>query len=220
MVSHQLRSPLVAIQQYFEVILAGMAGKVAEKPKEMMLRARERLDNLLNLISDWLNMARINGGLIVNRLKPVSLKKLLKKLIELMQPLARENQIFLELADTSSNTFVKGDEETLEQVFSNLMNNAINYNRPKGWVKITIKEEKDFIATEVQDRGIGIPKEHLPFIFDQFYRVDRKESQKTKGTGLGLSIAKKIVEAQGGSIKVSSEFGKGSTFTVLLPKAE
>ena len=219
MVSHQLRSPLVAVQQYFEVILAGMVGKVEKKQKEMLLRAKKRLESLLNLTSDWLDMARINKGEIVPRFKPFAIKHLLKNLVEFMQPLAMENQISLELADISKNTLVNGDKETLEQVFSNLIGNAIKYNRSKGSVKITVKEGKDFIKTEVKDDGIGIAKENLPLIFDQFYRVDRKEAQKTKGTGLGLSIAKKIVDAHGGTIQVSSEIGKGSTFTVVLPKA-
>jgi len=212
MVSHQLRSPLVAIQQYFDVILAGMAGKVQEKQKKMILRGRDRLEGLLNLINDWLDVARLDSGQIVDKLKPLSLKKILKKLIKDMQPLTRQNDISLELGPCSENDLVQGDEETLEQVFSNLITNAIGYNKPKGRVIITIKENKDFIAAEVQDTGIGIDKEHLPLIFDQFYRVKRGEDHKIKGTGLGLSIAKKIVDAHGGSIKASSELGKRKQF--------
>jgi len=220
MVSHQLRSPIVAILQYYEVILAGMVGDVSEKQKGMIQRAKDRLESLLNLINDWLDVARIDRGQIVDKLKPLSLKNVIKKVVEDMQPLAQKDEITLEFGPCSQNDLVQGDNETLEQVFSNLINNAIRYNKTKGRVLITIKEDKDFIATEVQDTGIGIAKEHLPLIFEQFYRVSRGEDQKTKGTGLGLSIAKKIVEAHAGSIQVSSEPGKGSTFTVLLPKAE
>ena len=219
MVSHQLRSPLVAIQQYFEVILAGMVGKVQEKPKEMILRSRNRLEGLLNLINDWLDVARLDSGQIVDNIEPLSLKKVIKKIIEDMRPLTQDDNISLELGSCSENDLVQGDKETLEQVFSNLITNAIRYNKPKGKVVITIKENNDFISAEVKDTGIGIAKEHLPFIFDQFYRVKRGEDHKIKGTGLGLSIAKKIVEAHGGSVRVSSELGKGSSFTVLLPKA-
>lgn len=220
MVSHQLRSPLVAILQYFEVILGGMAGKVSGKQKEMIQKAQRRLENLMNLINDWLDVARLDNGQIINKLKPLSLKKVIKKTLEDMRPLAKKNDISLELRPSPGNKNVLGDEESLKQVFSNLITNAIRYNKPKGKVIITIKETRDFIAAEIQDTGIGIAEEHLPFIFDQFYRVRRGESQKIKGTGLGLSIAKKIVEAHGGSIQVSSKLGKGSTFTVLLPKAE
>jgi two-component system sensor histidine kinase/response regulator len=220
MVSHQLRSPLVAILQYFEVILGGMVGEISGKQKEMIQKAQIRLENLMSLINDWLDVAKLDSGQIIDKLKLLSLKKVIKKVLEDMQPLARENDILLELRSSPGNENVLGDEESLKQVISNLVTNAIRYNKPKGKVVITIKENKDFIATEVQDTGIGIAKEHLPLIFDQFYRVSRAESQKVKGTGLGLSIAKKIVDAHAGSIQVSSELGKGSTFTVLLPKAE
>ena len=220
MVSHQLRSPLVAILQYFEVILGGMVGEVQEKQKMMISRASARLEGLLNLINDWLDVARLNAGQIVDNIEPFSLKKVIKKIIEDMRSLTQDDNISLELGSCSGDDLVQGDKETLEQVFSNLITNAVRYNKPKGRVLITIKENKAFIAVEVKDTGIGITKEHLPFIFDQFYRVKRGEDQKIKGTGLGLSIAKKIVVAHGGSIQVSSELGKGSTFTVLLPKAE
>jgi len=218
MVSHQLRSPLVAIQQYFEVMLAGMAGKVEEKQKEMIQRAQIRLSSLLNLINDWLDMARMNKGLIADRLRPVNLREMLQKLVDFMQPLAKKSGVVLEMAPGYGSPPVQGDEQTLEQVFSNLISNAIKYNRPQGIVRIGIRTEENEVAIDVMDKGIGIEKDHLPFIFDQFYRVDRKEGQKTQGTGLGLCIAKKIVEVHDGSIQVTSEFGKGSTFTVYLPK--
>ncbi|UCE20955.1 MAG: response regulator [Candidatus Aminicenantes bacterium] len=220
MVSHQLRSPLVVILQYFEVILRGMVGDVSERQKEMIKKAQNRLENLMNLINDWLDVARLDSGQIIEKLKPLSLKKMIERLLEEMQPLAQEQDIQLELNPSSVNENVMGDEESLKQVFSNLITNAIRYNKPKGKVKIRIKENKDFIITEVQDTGIGISKDHLPFLFDEFYRIKRTEVQKTKGTGLGLSIAKKIVDAHGGSIQVSSEEGQGSTFTVFLSKGE
>ena len=220
MVSHQLRSPLVAVQQYFEVLLAGLVGEVEEKQRKMILRARERMESLLNLINDWLDMAKMNKGLIADKLKPLSIRGLLERLVEFMRPVASEKGITLELEPGSDDPFVSGDEDTLEQVFSNLISNAIKYNRPDGKVRMGIEDNHGFVVIKVHDTGIGIAKEHLPLIFDQFYRVDRKEDQKTKGTGLGLSIAKKIVEAHGGTIQVESEPGVGSTFTVWLPIVE
>ncbi len=197
-----------------------MVGDVSERQKGMIQKAQNRLESLMNLINDWLDVARLDSGQIIEKLKPLSLKKVIERLLEEMQPLAQEQDIHLELSPSSVNENVIGDEESLNQVFSNLISNAIRYNRPKGKVKISIKENKNFIITEVQDTGIGISKDHLPFIFDQFYRVKRTEDQKIKGTGLGLSIAKKIVEAHGGSIHVSSEDDQGSTFTVFLSKEE
>jgi two-component system sensor histidine kinase/response regulator len=220
MVSHQLRSPLVAIIQYYEVILGGMAGDVPEKQKEIILKTKARLEGLLNLITDWLDVARLDSGQIVESLQPTSVKKIVTKVIEDLKPLTQEENISLELGSCSKNDAVQGDADTLEQVFSNLVTNAIRYNRPNGKVIVSIKENADYIGVEVRDTGIGMAKEHLPFIFDQFFRVKRGEGQKIKGTGLGLSIAKKIVDAHGGSIQVTSEPDKGSTFTVLLPKAE
>ena len=219
LVSHQMKSPVVAILQYFEVILAGMAGEVEKRQAHMIRRSSERLHGLLNLINDWLDIARMNKGIIAGKLRPLAIKDLVEKLIAFFEPTALEDQIFLSLESASKDFLVQGDMETLEQVFSNLISNAVNYNRPGGSVTVIIKDEEESVIVEVQDTGIGIAEEHLPLIFDQFYRVDRKEGQKTKSTGLGLSIAKKIVAAHGGSIQVVSELGKGSSFSVTLPKA-
>src|SRR4030043_2279546 len=220
MVSHQLRSPLVAIQQYFEVILAGMVGQVEDAQKDMILRARERLETLLPLINDWLDMARISRGQIVDKLKPLDLEKILDKQVEFMKPLADEFMVRLELRSPEKKALVPGDEQSLEQGFSNLISNAIKYNKPEGSVIITLREENGTLVADVTDTGIGISRAHLPLVLEQFYRVSRSEDQKIKGTGLGLAIAKKIVEAHNGTIQVTSEPGQGSTFSVRLPKAE
>lgn len=218
LVSHQLRSPLVAIQQYFEVILAGMVAPLDDRLKDMLLRAHERMGSLLQLINDWLDLARLNHGQIVDKIKPFPLQPLLRKLVEFMQTAAAENKVSLRLEEAAGSDLVTGDEQSLEQVFSNLLSNAIKYNRPGGSVEVRLREEKEAVSVKVQDSGIGIAQEHLPHIFDQFYRVKRSEDQKAKGTGLGLAIAKKIVEAHNGLIRVASEPGRGTTFTVLLPK--
>jgi two-component system sensor histidine kinase/response regulator len=220
MVSHQLRSPLVAIVQYFEVILAGMVGQVEEKQKEMILKARERSEGLLDLINDWLSITRMNGGQIVNKLKPTSLKALLSKIVEFLQPVNEENNISLKLVTPEGSDVVMGDEESLEQVFLNIVNNAIIYNKPGGSVTISFKEDTDFILVDIEDTGVGIAPEHIPYIFDQFYQIDRSKREGDKGSGLGLTIALKIVKAHGGIIQVSSDLGKGSVFSVMLPKAE
>ena len=218
MVSHQLRSPIVTVIQFFEVILGGII-KEEEKKTAMLDKAKNKLEGLLKLINEWLDIARINAGYIIDKGKPVSMAQLLKKLIEFYEPSAQKEKITLKLVPYTDDKKVLGDEETLDQVFSNLISNAINYSEPGDSVTVSIHEKGKHIVIDVEDTGIGISQEHIPYIFDQFYRVKRSESQKQKGSGLGLSIAKKIVEAHQGKILVSSKSGKGSKFTVLLPRA-
>ena len=220
MVSHQLRSPLVAIQQYFEVVLAGIAGDPEGQLKAMLGKASERLTGLLNLINDWLDLARVDQRRLIGKLKPLDLRKTFDRLVEFMTPSARDAGISLEWHGPAAPiSEVLGDEESLEQVFMNLLGNAIKFNKPQGRVRVDLREEPDSVVVEVQDTGIGIAKEHLPFIFDQFFQVGRGQDKARKGSGLGLSIAKKIVEAHRGRIEVSSEPGCGTTFTVRLPKS-
>jgi two-component system sensor histidine kinase/response regulator len=220
MVSHQLRSPLVAVQQYFEVILGGMAGPLEDKQKKMLNRASERIQSLLKLIGDWLDMSRMNSGVLADRIQPFNIKPLLVKLIDFFSSTAAEQNISLKLDPDSEAGMVLGNEESLEQVFSNLISNSIKYNRSGGSVLISIETAEDSVSVAIEDTGIGIAEEHLPFLFDQFYRVNKGEGCKVEGTGLGLSIARKIVEAHKGDIKVTSELDAGSTFTVTLPKAD
>lgn len=218
MVTHQLRSPLVTVQQYFEAILGLMPGETSIKIREMIKRSRDRINGLLRLIDDWLNMARIDSGELATKFKPLNLRPILSEIVTFMQPLANEKRVTIEIQPSDNLPMIQGDKDTLEQVFINLITNAINYNRPEGKVIISIKEEADYLSVEVADTGIGIPNEALPFIFDQFYRVKRDGNEKVSGSGLGLSIAKKIVDAHSGSIKVTTVLGEGSTFIVSLPK--
>lgn len=219
LVSHQLRSPLVAVAQYLEVILAGLVGRTDKGLKGMLIKSKDRIKELLELINDWLDLAQMNSGKIAEKFIPISIFEVIQKLVNFMKSAAQQSEISLELLPPSGSFSVLGDKESLDQIFSNLIDNAIKYNRPKGSVTISIQEKREHISVEIKDTGIGIKPEHLPFIFDQFYRVKREGSCRNSGSGLGLSIAKKIVQAHGGSIQVSSEPGKGSLFSVLLPRA-
>lgn len=218
MVSHELRTPLVDIQQYFEVILGGITGEVAIKQRKMLGRVRERIDALLKLINDWLDMTRIKAGEVVGKFEPLDISSILTDIIGFMRPEAEMKKIALEIDVTTSLNKVKGDKESLKMMFTNLISNGIRFNHEGGSVLIKAKEQEDHIIVEVSDTGIGILKENLPFIFDEFFRVKSDKTRHIDGTGLGLSIVKKIVEVHSGSIKVESELGKGSTFFVILPK--
>lgn len=218
-VSHQLKSPIAAIVQYFEVILSGSAGNISEESRDIISKAEKRAENLLNLINDWLDLARMNYEHIEENMKPVGLGQLLDKLVGFYKPMASKDGIDLILEPVSGDAVVQGNEVYLEQAFSNLLSNAITYNKPRGSVTISLTSGIKDIAVSVRDTGIGIPSEHLPLIFEQFYRVSHELRQRTKGTGLGLSIAKKIIEIHQGRIEVESKAGEGSTFKVILPKA-
>jgi len=220
LVSHQLRSPLVAIQQFFEVMLADAGRDSESRFQDMIHRASERLEGLLKLINDWLDLARIEQGRLAGKLHPVDVAAIVDSQVAFMAPAARQSQVTLEWTPPAGPVpAVLGDKPCLEQVFANLIGNAIAYSKPQGGrVRVDLKEEAEDIVVEIQDTGIGIAKEHLPLIFDQFYRVSRGEARRSQGSGLGLSIAKKIVEVHRGRIDVFSALDVGTTFTVRLPK--
>jgi signal transduction histidine kinase len=220
MVSHQLRSPLVAVQQYFEVLLSGIAGELEAKPREMIHKANDRLTGLLQLVNDWLQLAKFDAGGLTAKFRPVELRTVLDRLIDFFAPLAREYDVTLEWgAPPGAGIAAFGDEASLEQAFTNLLHNGIIYNKRGGRVQVRLAEDGDDVTVEIRDTGIGIAADHLPLIFDQFYRVHRSEETKAKGSGLGLAIVKKIVDAHRGRVEVSSELGLGTVFTVRIPKA-
>ncbi len=217
MVSHDLRSPLGTIHQQLSVLLEGMAGELNEKQGHIIARAKERIDSLLELISNLLDLARIESGQILHHKESLNLKELIEECISLYKDSSEHKGLSLYVELAKDLPPVLGDRQNLREVFSNLLSNAIKYT-PKGG-KITVKtfHRDDYVHIEVSDTGMGIPKEDLPKIFDRFYRVTNERTKQIMGTGLGLPIVKKIVEAHLGSIEVESEVGKGSIFRVLLP---
>lgn len=220
LVSHQLRSPLASVKQYFGVIQEGFAGEVTDKQKEIIQKASGYIDSLVQLINDWLDMSRVEAGRIRDKSEPVALAAVLSEATEVLKPQAEARKVVLELNSADNLPQLYGDPKCLKEAFLNLLNNAIIYNREGGSVTVSVKEQGDELVIEVSDTGIGISQENLPFIFDEFFRVKSKETQHIPGTGLGLPIARKIIEAHNGYVKVASEPGKGTTFSIFLPKAQ
>ncbi|MFC1794724.1 sensor histidine kinase, partial [Planctomycetota bacterium] len=183
LVSHQLRSPLTSVKQYFGVILGGFEGEVNGKQKEMIERAGKYIDDLLQLINDWLDMSRIEAGDITVRFKPVALAAVLSEILELLKPSAEAKKITLELNSRNGLPVVKGDRGSLKQAFTNLISNGINYNREGGKVTVNITEDIDGLVVEISDTGIGISQDNLNFIFDEFFRVKSKETRSVSGSG-------------------------------------
>jgi len=218
MVSHELRRPLIDVQEYLEVVRGGITGKLSQPQKEMLEKAGGQINTLLVLIKDWLDMSRIEAGKMLENLEPLDLSQILGETVELVREKIKSKKITLEVNIAPHLSLIKGEKLSIERVFTNLIRNAIDYNREEGKISVKAKEEGECVVIEVSDTGIGIPQKDIPFIFDEFFRVKNRKTQHITGSGLGLSIVKKIVEAHRGSIEVRSEEGKGSTFTVFLPK--
>jgi signal transduction histidine kinase len=220
MVTHQLRSPLAAIFQYIEVLLSDIGGTLSDIQREMLERSRERLEGLLQLINDWLDMSRIQAGEILHRLQPVRLASCVDAALAGVELAAREKNVQIITKIPSDLPEVSADVDTLREVLSNVISNGIKYNRAHGSLTISAHEQAGWIVLEVTDTGPGIDEKEISFVFDQFYRSKSKEIRQMEGTGLGLAIAQKIARAHGGKIEVRSRLGEGSTFSIFLNRAE
>jgi len=218
MVSHELRRPLIDVQEYLEVVRGGITGKLSQPQKEMLEKASGQINTLLVLIKDWLDMSRIEAGRMLENLELLDLSQILYKTVDLLREKIKNKKITLEVNIPAHLPLIKGEKLSIERVFTNLIRNAIDYNHEGGRISVKAKEEGEWGVIEVSDTGIGIPQKDIPFIFDEFFRVKNRKTRHITGSGLGLSIVKKIVEAHRGSIEVRSEEGKGSTFTVFLPE--
>jgi two-component system phosphate regulon sensor histidine kinase PhoR len=216
MVAHELRSPLVSIRQINSVLLEGLAGPLKEKQQDFIDRGKKKIDALLELINDLLDVAKIEAGQYVQRRIPTDIGKIIKETVSLMGPRAEEQGITLTHSCLDLKP-VQADPKNMEEVFNNLISNAINYSPGGGHVTVTAQGLGEYMEIKVQDTGVGIPPEELPKIFDKFYRVKSPKTRQVIGTGLGLAIVKGIVEAHQGTIEVESIVDKGTTFRILLP---
>jgi signal transduction histidine kinase len=219
MVAHELRSPLVSIRQLNSVLLEGLAGPLAEKQEDFVKRGMKKIDALLALINDLLDVAKLEAGRLVQKKTAIDLSEMIEDMVLLMQLRAKEQGILL--TDSCENMrSVVADPKNIEEVLNNLLTNAINYSPEGGKVTVTARGVGNFVEIKVSDTGVGIAPEELPKIFYKFYRVKHPKTRQVTGTGLGLSIVKGIVEAYHGSIHVESVPDQGTTFTVLLPTAQ
>ncbi len=214
-VSHELRTPLSLIKGYIETLLDGARNnpEVAERFLRIIERNTQRLDLL---IQDLLTISALESGRMKLNLQPVNLHGLVEKIFNDLHSKAEDKNV--NLVNELGNFTANGDAHRLEQVFANLVDNAIKYGRPNGSVTVGGKElDEDRVEVFVRDDGPGIPPEALDRVFERFYRVDKARSRDQGGTGLGLSIVKHIVQSHGGSVWVNSEVGKGATFCFILP---
>lgn len=206
-VSHELRTPLTTIKGYTETLLDGALKE--EVAAQFLQVIQKHADRLTKIVEDLLVLSKIESKEFSLKWEPLSLSELIDDVSDFVKEAAHKKEISISRSIIPSSIEVMGDRSYLEQVFINLLDNAIKYTPKGGEISISaLKRGKGDIEVEIKDNGIGIPREDLPRIFERFYRVDKGRSQKLGGTGLGLSIVKHLVQAHGGSVWVESQLGK------------
>ncbi|WP_338825294.1 Sensor histidine kinase ResE [Moorella humiferrea] len=217
-VSHDLRTPLTFIQGYAEALADGLAAGEKERQEYINIILAEAV-RLRRLVDDLLELNKMAAGQLPLEMAVIDVKELLAGVVRKFRPLLAEQGLELELEMPPSLPTVRADAGRLEQVMTNLLDNARNHTPPGGRIKVTAGQVDKDIKVSVIDTGSGIPAEDLPYIWERFYKVDKSRSRRDGGSGLGLAIVKSLVEAHGGRVEVESQLGKGSTFSFYLPSS-
>lgn len=220
LVSHEVRSPMNSLMMQIQVILDGLAGELTDKQREILNRAYGKMGGLSEMVSELLDLSRIESGLISREKEQLNFSALLGEQVTFHKPGADEKGISLDLDTDGTLPAVFANKRGMEEVLTNLITNAIKYSPDGGAISVSARMENEYLRIVVGDTGYGIPEEDLERVFDRFYRVKDENTRTQQGTGLGLSLIKSIVESHHGSIKVASKLGEGTTFTILIPTAE
>lgn len=201
------------------MVLQGLAGPLNEEQKKQLEMVRGSARHLLDLINDILDISKIEAGQLTIMSEFFNLKQSIEKTVTIVTPLANKKNIRLHSELGNDISEMRGDQRRIEQIIINLLSNAVKFTE-RGEIHLNCFTDNDSIKLSVKDTGIGIKQENIHMIFDAFRQVDTGIARTQEGTGLGLSISKKLAEMMGGSIHVQSEWEKGSTFTVILPKTK
>ena len=218
--SHELRTPLNAIGGYTELLELGLRGPVTPEQREDLGRIQRNQQHLLGLITALLNFARLDTGQLTYDYSDVPVADAVRTAVSLIQPLVDAKQLQLRVDECSLDVQMRTDAEKLQQVLLNLLSNAIKFTNAGGEIIVRCARVSDMVTVAVSDTGVGIPERHLARIFEPFVQVDVGLSRTVGGVGLGLSISANLARALGGSLRVESSEGCGSTFTLSLPVIE
>ena len=216
-VSHELRTPLAGIIGYADTLLEGALEDVRNN-RQFIEIIRSNAVRLNSIAADLLILSELESGMDPAEPDVISVRGVLDAALATVESEARSRDVRV-IRENIDDLFVSGSRLRLEQALLNLMANAIKFNRPGGEVRVNAAQADGQVSIRIADTGVGIPSRDLPRIFERFYRVDKARSRQVGGTGLGLSIVKHVVERMAGQVQVESQLGKGSTFTLLLPRA-
>jgi PAS domain S-box-containing protein len=217
-VSHELRTPLTSIKMGVELMLERIAGEINEKQESLLNAAREDVNRLIRLISNLLDLSRIESGKIKMKIEPINLVSIIDEVLFAFRSQAEEKKIILKSTVERRTIELPADKDRIKEVLTNLVSNAIKFTDKGGRITVDAEESEEYVDVSVADTGIGIRKEDMEKIFDKFGRIEKGYAYQEEGTGLGLPICKEIVEAHKGKIWVESEYLKGSKFVFRLPK--
>jgi two-component system phosphate regulon sensor histidine kinase PhoR len=215
-VSHELKTPLTSIKGFVETLLEGALDD-KENNRNFLKIIQDHTGRLHKLVDDLLSLSHLESKEIMLEKKSFNLRQQLEEVISAFKSQLKKMKIEIE-NKLPASIFISADKDSIEQVFTNLIDNAIKFNKEKGTIHIYAQEVNGKIKVFVEDSGIGIPEKDIPRIFERFYRVDKARSRELSGTGLGLSIVKHIIELHGGSVGLESTEGFGSKFWFILPK--
>lgn len=218
-VSHELRTPISMLQGYSEAIVDDIAESKEEKNELAQIIYEESL-RLSRLVNDLLDLGRMEAGHVQLNKEEVEIENYTNRIIRKFSGVSQEQQVDLNLSIVGNQLTALFDPDAIEQVFTNLIDNALRHTKEKGFVKVIIDNNEKELNVSIKDNGNGIPEEDLPFVFERFYKADkaRTRSGQKKGTGLGLAIVQNIIDAHNGTITVKSKLNQGTTFNFKIPK--
>jgi signal transduction histidine kinase len=214
--SHELRTPLNAIIGYSDLLLMGVPNGVPEAAHRQIQRIRSASTSLLHLVEEVLSFSRIEAGKEDIRISPVEIGAVLRECVAMIEPLAAEKGLEVNIEQPATPLKVVSDERKIRQVLTNLLSNAVKFTE-SGSIVVTAHQQTGEVHIEVRDTGIGISPENLERIFDPFWQVEQSATRRFGGTGLGLGVARKLAKLLEGRLEVESRVDEGSVFTLILP---
>lgn len=222
--SHEMRTPVASIEGYLGLALNPQTAQIDDKARSYLEKAHENAQHLGRLFQDLLDVSKVEDGRMKNNPTIIDAVSFAKKIYDNFAESARAKGLEFKFMSQSAGSvtplyYVKADADKLEEVLGNLIENAIKYTK-QGWVAVDVIGDNELVKFQVADSGIGIPAEDIPHLFQKFYRVDSSDTREIGGTGLGLYLSRRLVESMDGHLRLDSQYGKGSTFTIELRRAQ